>query len=246
MAQRRMMSLKVCDTDAFLDMPQGSQNLYFHLILRADDDGFVSNPKKIMKMVSSAEDDIKILNAKKFVIPFESGVVVISHWRVHNLIRSDRYEETQYLDEKKALQIENGVYSKEENVIPNGNQMAPQVRLGEVRVGKDREEEKSPDKPELHLSYLKEIPKDDVKEFVQTYKVTEYQLIGKANDLFDWCESNGKRKKNYKAFLRVAVKKDFGIWTPEERIQQERIDRTKALGSRSSVFAKELSGKMKM
>jgi len=245
MSQRRMFSQQIVDSDAFLDMPQTSQLLYFHLSMRADDDGFVGNPKKIIRMIGGGEDDLKILIGKRFLLTFETGVVVIKHWRIHNLIRADRYHETAYLKEKKGLVIkDNGAYT--ESGVQNGNQVATEASQGKLRVGKDREEEKSPDKPELHLSYLKEIPKDDVKEFTDTYKVTEYQLIGKANDLFDWCESNGKRKKNYKAFLRVAVKKDFGIWTPEERIQQERIDRTKALGTRSSVFAKELSGKMKM
>ena len=86
MAQRRMFSLKVIDTDEFLDMPQSSQLLYFHLAMRADDDGFVSNPKKIMKITGSGDDDAKVLTAKNFIIPFESGVCVIRHWRIHNYI----------------------------------------------------------------------------------------------------------------------------------------------------------------
>lgn len=137
MAQRRMFSLQIVDTDAFLDMSQSAQLLYFHLAMRADDDGFVSNVKKITRMVGTNDDDIKILFGKNFVMPFESGVCVIKHWRIHNLIRSDRYNETKYVDEKGLLEIkENGAYTLATTGIPNGNQMAPQVRLGKVRLGK--------------------------------------------------------------------------------------------------------------
>lgn len=144
-----MFSLKIVDTDAFLEMPQSSQLLYYHLAMRADDDGFVSNPKKIMRMVGSQDDDYKILLAKRFVIAFDSGVCVIKHWRIHNLIRIDRYNETTYLKEKKTLSInDNGSYS-DNNVIPNGNQMATQVRLGKVRSGKDNSEAIAPKVSEI-------------------------------------------------------------------------------------------------
>lgn len=106
MAQRRMFSLQIVDTDAFLDMPPTSQLLYFHLSMRADDDGFVSNPKKIMKVVGSNDDDLKILFVKKFVLPFESGICVIKHWKIHNYIQNDRYKSTQYIREKALLEVE--------------------------------------------------------------------------------------------------------------------------------------------
>lgn len=138
MARRRMLSLKVIDTDEFLDMPQSSQYLYFNLAMRADDDGFLSNPKRIQRMICCNDDDLRILSAKKYIIPFETGVCVIRHWRIHNLIRADRYTETECREEKALLRQKNGKYELEkENVIPNGNQMAPQVRSGEDRVGKD-------------------------------------------------------------------------------------------------------------
>lgn len=137
-----MFSLQIVDTDAFLDMSQSAQLLYFHLAMRADDDGFVSNVKKIMRMVGSNDDDLKILLGKNFILPFESGVCVIKHWRIHNLIRADRYNETKYIDEKALLSIkENGAYSLATTGIPNGNQMAPQVRLGKDSIGKDRLDE---------------------------------------------------------------------------------------------------------
>ena len=103
MAKRRMFSLDVVDTDTFLDLPASSQSLYFHLGMRADDDGFVSSPKRITAMVNASGDDLKLLMAKGFVIPFDSGVCVIRDWKVNNYIQSDRYTPTLYMEEKKHL-----------------------------------------------------------------------------------------------------------------------------------------------
>ena len=138
MANRRMFSLQIVDTDAFIDMPQTSQLLYFHLAMRADDDGFVSNPRKIMKMIGIQDDDFKILVAKRFILTFETGVVVIKHWKIHNYIQNDRYKETTYLDEKKTLILkENGSYTE---CIQDVSKVDAQVRLGKDRLelGKDR------------------------------------------------------------------------------------------------------------
>lgn len=138
MAQRRMFSHDIIASDAFLDMPMSSRELYFHLGMYADDDGFV-NPKKIIRMLGASSDDLKLLVAKRFVLEFESGVVVIKHWLIHNLIRNDRYKETVYLEEKKMLIVkENKAYSElATNGLPNGNQMATQVRLGKDSIVKD-------------------------------------------------------------------------------------------------------------
>ena len=105
MAKRRMFSLDVVDTDAFLDLPASSQSLYFHLGIRADDDGFVSSPRRITAMVSASADDLKLLAAKGFVIPFQSGVCVIRDWRINNYIQKDRYSPTIYclLNKRKSL-----------------------------------------------------------------------------------------------------------------------------------------------
>ena len=125
-----MFDLQIVDTDLFLEMPQSTQNLYFHLGMRADDDGFVGNPKRIIKTIGANEDDLKILFTKQFVIPFESGIVVIRHWKLNNYLRKDRYIETIYKEEKRMLnEDENGVYSLNENLgIPNGNQRYTQYR----------------------------------------------------------------------------------------------------------------------
>ena len=87
-----MFAKTIIDSDAFLDMPLSSQALYFHLAMRADDDGFINNPKKLQRMVGCGEDDLKLLMVKKFILVFESGVIVIKHWKIHNYIRSDRYK----------------------------------------------------------------------------------------------------------------------------------------------------------
>ena len=119
MAEKRMFTKEIIDSDAFLCMSSTSQLLYFHLSMRADDDGFVNNPKIIMRMVGSKEDDMSILIAKKFVIAFESGVVVIKHWRMHNYIKNDRYKETKYVYEKSQLYLDNK--SKAYSLSPNGD-----------------------------------------------------------------------------------------------------------------------------
>jgi hypothetical protein len=152
-AERRMFAKTIIDSDAFLDMPLSAQALYFHLAMRADDDGFINNPKKIMRVVGANQNDYDLLIAKKFVLVFENGVIVIKHWRIHNYIRSDRYKPTIYQDERKMLELKNnGAYTwkndipelTEDNLpvgipddIPDGYQMETQDRLGKDSIGKD-------------------------------------------------------------------------------------------------------------
>ena len=184
MANRRMFSKKITDTDKFLDMPASAQNLYFHLNMHADDDGFLGNAKTIKRMVGSSDDDLKLLVTKQFLIPFDDGVVVIKDWRIHNYIRSDRYRSTIYTDHKNSLQInENQQYElisehpKEVGMtdgIPSGNQdgyqMDTQVRLGKDRLGKvrlgkgrldstrqDKTQESQPEADNISLEVVKEV-----------------------------------------------------------------------------------------
>ena len=105
MAERRMFAKALIDSDLFLDLPLYAQALYFHLSLRADDDGFVGNPRKIQRMVGGSDDDMKLLVLKQFILVFESGVIVIRHWRLHNYIRNDRYKETIYTEEKSQISV---------------------------------------------------------------------------------------------------------------------------------------------
>ena len=146
MAERRMFAKTIIDSDAFLDLPSSTQNLYFHLGMRADDDGFINNPKKIQRSIGGGDDDLKLLIAKKFIIPFESGVVVIKHWKIHNYIQNDRYKPTMYADEKKQLTTKPNKSYKMVASVDNST-MYPQciqvgdtgkVRLGKVRLGKSK------------------------------------------------------------------------------------------------------------
>ncbi|WP_211220888.1 DnaD domain protein [Jeotgalicoccus marinus] len=135
-----MFSKRITETDTFLDMPMSTQCLYFHLNMSADDDGFIGNVKTIKRMVGANDDDLKILLSKEFLIPFESGVVVIKDWKIHNYIRSDRYNETVYQEEKQQLkQLKNGSYEVGmTHGIPVVHQRDTQDRLGKDRLGKDR------------------------------------------------------------------------------------------------------------
>ena len=141
MAERRMFAKSIIDSDNFIDMPTSSRLLYYDLSMRADDDGFVNSPKKIMRMTGASDDDLKLLIAKKFLIPFESGVVVIKHWKIHNYIRNDRYKETIHLEEKALLgTTENKEYTLDTVGIPTDIPLgdAGKVRLGKGSIGKDR------------------------------------------------------------------------------------------------------------
>ena len=157
MAERRMFAKTIIDSDAFLDMPLTTQALYFHLSMRADDDGFVNNPKKIQRMVGASDDDAKLLIAKQFIIPFESGVVVIKHWKIHNYIRKDTYSATKCKAEMRLLELdENQAYiavsgealrtCDEPVTHPSQgcdnpvSETLTQDRLGKVSIGKDRKE----------------------------------------------------------------------------------------------------------
>ena len=134
-----MFAKTIIDSDAFLDMPLSAQALYFHLSMRADDDGFINNPKKIQRMVGASDDDCKLLVMKRFIIAFESGVIVIKHWRIHNYIQKDRYIPTIYKDEKALLLVkDNKAYTEvkkasEKPCIQNGYTLDTQDRLGKDR-----------------------------------------------------------------------------------------------------------------
>ncbi len=147
MANRRMFSKKVIDTDYFLDLPATTQMLYFHLALRADDDGFISAPKRIMRMIGSSDDDYKLLIAKEFVIPFQTGVCVIKHWRIHNYIQKDRYAPTFHKYEKSLIEQDpdndNAYILLDTECIHDVSKPEPQVRL---ELGKGSKEPMSSNK----------------------------------------------------------------------------------------------------
>lgn len=143
MAERRMFAKTIVMSDAFLDMPPSTRCLYFGFGMMADDDGFVNSPKSIMRQVGASPDDINILVSKRFIIPFDSGVIVLKHWKINNYIRNDRYQETKYIEERSSLMLDaKGAYTEltEDGTplgIPNDNQRYTQDRIGEERIGKD-------------------------------------------------------------------------------------------------------------
>lgn len=224
MAERRMFTQKIIDSDAFLDMPLTTQAIYFHLNMRADDDGFINNPKKICRMIGASEDDLKLLIAKRFVLAFEKGVIVIKHWRMHNLIRKDRYSPTQYEDEFMSLNIkDNGSYTEKMPQIqgieeygnqmatswqPNGNQMATQDRLGKDSIG-----EVSVGKSSIVKDSIGE--KEEVKEEKNSTTNTCKQVAALFNQI---CVSypsvqslSEARKKAIKARFKTYTLEDFEI-----------------------------------
>ena len=148
MANKRMFTMKIVDTDAFLDMPLSTQCLYFHLNMRADDDGFLNNAKKVMKIIGANQNDYDLLVAKSFVIQFDDGICVIKHWRINNYLRKDRYTETIYQEEKAMLTIQpNGRYSLKDSSceiddLPLGIPVCNQSDT-QNRIDKNREEKNS-------------------------------------------------------------------------------------------------------
>lgn len=190
MAERRMFAKTIIDSDAFLDMPLSTQALYFHLSMRADDDGFINNPKKIQRMVGGGDDDLKLLIAKRFIIPFESGIVVIKHWKIHNYIQKDRYKPTIYQEEKATLNLkENKAYTE---CIQNVSEVKTQVRLGkdslELEEGKDIKKTAKrfspPTLEEVKAYCLERNNNVDAERFIDYYTSNGW-FVGK-NKMKDW------------------------------------------------------------
>ena len=162
MAQRRMFSLQVVDTDAFLEMPLSAQALYFHLGMRADDDGFVSNSRRIQKMVGAAEDDLKLLLAKRFLLPFDTGIVVLKHWKICNYIQKDRYRPTLYKDEKAKLFLKSdGAYT--DHPVPGAKPCLPQAGACPELPGGTPEQDSEPGN-NLYTDCIHRIGKDRLGE----------------------------------------------------------------------------------
>jgi len=201
MAERRMFAKTIIDSDAFLDMPLSAQSLYFHLSMRADDDGFMNNPKRIQRMIGASEDDFKLLIAKSFVIQFESGVIVIKHWRINNYIQKDRYKSTVYGEEKEMLSVKkNGAYTL---CIQDGYNMDTQDSIGKVSIGKDNNIGRfTPPTLQEVTDYCSERNNNvDPQAFIDFYSSKGW-MIGK-NKMKDWkaCVRTWERHDN-----KVSVK----------------------------------------
>ena len=213
MAERRMFAKQIVLSDAFLDLPLSARCLYFTLGMLADDDGFVNNPKSIMRQCGASEDDMKVLILKKFLIVFESGVIVIKHWKIHNYIQKDRYKKTKYVDESELLELDDRqIYHKKDECIQNGYNMDTQVRLGKVRLGKvnnnivvmgkNEEEEKETTTTTKEKKFIK-----PTVEEIKNYCLERKNKID-AEHFFDYYESKGWKigkcpMKSWQAAIRT-------------------------------------------
>ena len=211
-----MFAKSIIDSDAFLEMPVTSQLLYFHLSMRADDDGFINKPKSIMRMIGASDDDLKILFMKKFVIPFESGVVVIKHWRINNYIRKDMYHETNYKEEKALLEEdENGAYRLlVTSPLQTCTETETQNRLDKNRLDKNRLELIAPTSADIDAEVFDKMPCLENHyytihmEEVETYK-KRFPAVDVEQELrnaITWIESNPKNRKTISGAKRFLTK----------------------------------------
>jgi hypothetical protein len=222
LAEKRMFAKSIIDTDAFLGMPLSAQALYFHLCMRADDDGFVSNPRKIQRMICCSDDDLKLLIAKRYILVFESGVIVIKHWRIHNYIRKDTYRETLYQEEKSTLYMKpDGAYTDHPLIETSRvcdesvDESLTQYRLDKIRLDKDSIESNAPEKPS-HRSIFKPPTVEEVQAYCQERKnhvdpehfVDFYTAKG-------WMVGKSKMK-DWKAAVRTWEKRDEQSGEPDK------------------------------
>lgn len=218
MAERRMFAKTIVTSDAFLDMPPSARCLYFLLAMMADDDGFVNAPNSIMRQSGATLDDMKLLIAKRYILTFESGVVVIKHWKIHNLIKNDRYKETTYLEEKALLKLDDKNAYTEADLedgpkwIQPGTKVEPQVRLGkdslgQSSVGEDIVEAKPP-KPTRHKYGLYENVLLTDEEYQKLQEEFPHDYLDRIERLSEYMASTGKKYKNFLATIRNWAKKD--------------------------------------
>lgn len=202
MPEKRMFTKKITESDAFLDMPLSSQCLYFHLNMGADDDGFVNNPKRIMRTIGASEDDLKLLIAKAFILVFENGVIVIKHWRMHNTLQNDRYKPTDYQEEYALLGLkDNQAYTWNQN----GNILETQPNLTKPNLTKHR-----------YGEYKNVLLSDVDMEKLKAEFPTDYEQ--RIERLSEYMASTGKAYKNHLATIRTWARKD----KPQEKPSTER------------------------
>ena len=167
-----MFTQKIIDSDAFLEMPTSAQALYFHLNMRADDDGFVNNPKKITRYVGAAEDDLKLLLLKRFIIGFDSGVIVIKHWRMHNTLKTDRYRPTDYQEELATLRLkENKAYTDKPLALESGTGLEPEWKPDGTNMEPERNQSGTGLEPQNRIDKIS-IDKNRLEESLTVSKET--------------------------------------------------------------------------
>ena len=210
MAERRMFAKTIVLSDAFLDMPLSARCLYFTLGMLADDDGFVNSPKSIMRQAGASTDDLNLLMAKRFILAFDSGVIVIKHWRIHNYIQKDRYKESKYMEEKATLMIDqNGAYTE---CIQDVSTLDTQVRLGKdrdrIELGEDSIEEAAPPKSTRHkYGFYKNVLLTD-EEYEKLQEEFPHDFSNRIERLSEYIASTGKKYKSHLATIRSWARKD--------------------------------------
>lgn len=174
MSEKRMFAKQIVESDSFLDMPLSSQALYFHLGMAADDDGFINAPKRIQRSIGASDDDLKLLMAKNFVIPFESGVVVIKHWKINNYIRADRKRATAYPEEMSKLVIkENGAYRLATDSQVTGK-CPSSGSIDKNRLDKNRLNKCSSRGGKVNV--LKKLTQEETENLFATYEDADYLI----------------------------------------------------------------------
>lgn len=222
MAERRMFSKTIIDSDAFLDMPMSSQLLYFHLSMRADDDGFVGNPKRIIRMIGANDDDLKVLLTKRYLLAFDSGVVVIKHWRINNYLQNDRHKKTTYIEELNTLTLDNknGYIEKGNNqCIQDVYTMYTQDSIGKDSINKVSKKEKKED------IYVEDVnthayTQESYDDIMTDLEVSE-ELKPSLQDFIRHCVLNKKTLTNDK-LRNIIIRLDMNCQTEQEKIQSLR------------------------
>lgn len=221
MANRRMVNIRLIDSDLFLDLPLSAQALYFHMLMRADDDGFINSPMRLLRTLGCNTDDYKLLIAKDLILTFETGVIVIKHWRLHNYLRKDRYRESICKEEKEQLYLDadntytfqdTGKKLIESTGIPNGNQTETNGyrRLGKDRLGKDRLNnnilpEESGQYEQTYKLLLKDgteytLMENDVQKLEQLYP--EVDVKAEIRKMIGWLDASPERRKTRRGIKR--------------------------------------------
>ena len=226
-AERRMFTKKITESDAFLDMPSSTQMLYFHFSMNADDDGFVNNPKKIQKMCGASDDDFKLLIVKSFIILFDSGIIVIKHWKMHNYIQADRYRPTDYVEEKSMLGIKSNkaytldVSKMDTECIQNG--YIGKDSIGKVSIDKDSKDKDSKEESARGEKAKRFYPPtlDEVKQYCEERKNNIDPMA-----FIDFYSSKGwmigkNRMKDWKAAVRTWERKRKEKYQAESSVYDE-------------------------
>ena len=229
MAERRMMAKSVIDTDTFLDMPASTQNLYFHMLLRADDDGFIASPKGILRIIGASDDDLKLLLAKQYLFRFESGVVVIKDWKIHNYIQNDRYKPSLQPERELLTITANKEYTLTNSDVSNmDTECIQNVSIGKVRLGKVRLDKNNNGECEKSHSKRKQFKPPTLKEVEEyckernngidaQYFIDYYEARG-------WELSKGRKVKSWKHCINTWEKNNFNKRSSNRNSKEDAIN----------------------